>query len=209
MSDDNRFHSSFHVDARLKCTIQQLRKRLDQVPSLKLIGYGTVLKYKIDGDGERQYLELSNDAIRLVFYFAKLSDAVFSTCLMRLMAILAVIDDLYEIRLGAVYNYIIDVLGKTSMQFRIGSTENALVSRLSNELEGLAFANSKLSHDIYDNAIRERDLREKLTLCKMFCSKVLGASSWRGFDVNEELEKLFGIGVSLAEKIESITKEGD
>ncbi len=209
MPDDNRFYSSFRVEARLKCTAQQLRKRLDSVPSLKLASYGTELKYEVIGSEEKQSLVFGRNSIVLVFYFAKPSDEVFSSCLMRLMAILSIVDDLYEVRLGAVYNYVVDALGKMVPRYVIDSAENRLVSRLSREVEGLAFANSRLSHDIYDKAVKEKELRERLALCKEFCSKVIEASVRRGANTNEDIEKFFGIGAALIDKVTMIVKEGD
>lgn len=209
LPDDNRFCSSFRIEAKLKCTVQQLRKRLDSVPSLKLVSYGTALRYEINGSDGKQSLELDKDSIKLVFYFAKLSDEVFSSCLMRLMAVLSIVDDLYEISLGAVYNYVVDALGKAVPRYAIDNAENRLVSRLSREVEGLAFANSKLSHDIYDKAVKERELRERLAVCREFCSRVIEASARRGPNVNSEIEKFFGIGAALAEKVAIIVREGD
>lgn len=209
LSSEELLYSSFCVEARLKCSMQQLRKRLASVPSLKLTSHGTRLRYEVIGDGDKRVLELESGAIRFVFYFAKPDDSIFPANLMRLFAVLAMVDDLYDIKLGSVYSYVIDALGKQVPQYGSGGMNRGPVDRLSRNVEGLTFANSKLSHAIYDKSASEKALKEKLQACKGFCAAVIGAISRRGPDINEELEKYFGVEAGLSDRVASIVKGGD
>ncbi len=208
MKSDGHFCSAFNVDARLKCSMQQLRGRMENNAALRLLSRGTRLRYEVIGVPEKQLLELGQDGIRFIFYFSKPTDMVFSAGLMRLFAILAMVDDLYDIRLGAVYSYVIDALARHYPVYELDRRDSGDVKRLSKEVDALTFANSRLSHDIYSLEEAKRELAAELGACKEFCAKVIDTMSRRDKDAPDSIGRAFGIGTGLAEKVSAIVRGG-
>ena len=186
----------------------QLKKRLSGIPSLKLISRGTRLRYELLVDGPKHVLELEETGIRLLFHFAEPNDRAFSLGLIRLFVVLAIVDDLYIIKLGAIYGYVVDVLSHQLPQLTAGGRDDALVGRLSYNIEALSFANSKLSHEVYNLAASKKQLSDDLNVCREFCLQVLKVAKARGAEPVDGAERVFGIDSTLAERVAAIVKRG-
>lgn len=188
----------------------QVRRVLNSVPSLRLLSYGTRLRYEVaDGSGHKQALELEESGIRLVFHFEKPDDELFSSNLLRLLAFLAVLDGTYEIKLRSIYGYMIDVLRKSSSCLIVQPDNSAIIERLSRNAESLTFANSKLSHIVYENARCANAIESDLRSCKSFCFSVIDSVRKRGRDVKKDLEGTFGISPDIASRVLQIINKGD
>ncbi len=187
----------------------QLKKRLSGIPSLRLISHGTRLRYEMLVDGPKHVLELEGTGLRLLFHFAEPNDRAFSLGLLRLFAVLAIVDDLYMIKLEAIYRYVVDVLSHQLPQLPAGRRDDALVGRLSYNVEALSFANSKLSHEVYNLTVRKKQLSEDLEVCREFCLQVLKVAKARGAEAADGAERVFGIDRTLTESVAAIVKRGD
>ena len=190
--------------------MHQVRRELASVPSLKLLSYGTRLRYDIvDGGKHKQTLELEENGIRLVFRFEKPDDEIFSSNLLRLFALLAILDCHYEVNLKSVYSYVVDVLRKSSRHFTTQTDSSALVGRLSRNVESLTFANSKLAHIVYEDAKRANAIESDLESCKSFCFSVVDSVGGKGRAVEKDLESAFGVSPDVALRVLQILNKGD
>ena len=202
--------SSFYVEARLTGNMLQVRRILNSIPSLRLLSHGTRLRYEIvDESGHKQTLELEENGIRLVFRFEKPDEDVFSSNLLRLFALLSILDSAYEIELRSIYGYVVDVLRKSSKHFATQADNSALVERLSRNVESLTFANSKLSHIVYENARYANAIESDLKSCKSFCFSVIDSAGRRGRDVKKDIEGTFGVSPDIASRVLQLVKKGD
>ncbi len=208
MKSNGDFCSAFNVNARLKCSMQQLRGRMENNAALKLVGRGTHLSYEVIGAPDKQLLELRQDGIRFIFHFSKPTDMVFSAGLMRLLAILAMVDGLYDIRLDAIYSYVIDALARHYPIYELEGRDSRIIRRLSKEVEALTFANSRLAHDIYGAIQAKNELAGELDACKEFCAKVMDAMARRDKDAPVSIGRAFGIDAELVGRVSAIVRGG-
>ncbi len=202
--------SAFYVEARLTGNMLGVRRLLNTIPSLRLLSYGTRLRYEIVDRGEhKQVLELEENGIRFVFHFEKPDAEVFSSNLLRLLAFLAVLDGTYEIKLRSIYSYVIDALRKSSKCFVVQPDNSALVERLSRNAESLTFANSKLSHIIYEDEMHANAIESDFRSCKAFCFSVIDSVRKSGRDVKKELEGTFGVSPDVASRVLELINKGN
>ena len=205
---DAVFRSSFYAEAKLLGTMAEVKKRLESLPSVTIVRDGSVVRYEvIGGNGTKQVLELDRKSISFTFSFSSINAQERAANLARFLALVAMLDGLYEVHVRSIYPYVIESLRSAVIPMRVRSPDYANERRAAEMINSLEDANRVLS-SLVIGAVRDRDAAlGKLSLQRSFSSAIMDTLSRRGVDVSAALADEFGLGGNVADAVLKAWKE--
>lgn len=189
---DTIFFSSFIIKCKLKenFNLNNLKSIFEGFPALKLVTYGTNLKYVINENKnssrnastktlniKNTEIEFYKDKIIYKFYFTYPDKQIYNHNLLKFISILAIVDNYYIIQLDPLYYYIIKVLYEFSNNFKIDRPKDKILNSnydqiikdvnntnllLSKEIIELNNAINKIKADLTSYGLFIVDLIEKV-----------------------------------------------
>ena len=206
--------SAFHTRAELHGTLRDVRRSIGSMPNMTPISTGTRLRYAVEGigvcDGARSVVELTANEITFRFFFEIPDVYDYKRNLLRFLAILAYLKELYTVSLGGIYSYLIEALRQDDCMMvhqGTGSRESTMNGRI----EVLNGINVSLSHELSLRSAQIRGMDRKLDSYKAFSKEIIGRLVQRsGKGPSDAISVLSAIGIdkSLADEIASLTSEG-
>jgi hypothetical protein len=169
------FSSTFYAAVTLKGTLPDVEGTLRNNPALKQVSKGTSLKYELCGEGKKgipgDLIEFRKDAVVMTYFFNKPALEKNISSLLKFLAVLAYLKDLFAVDAGSIYQYIIDSLRNS---VPILAPTAALQSRVeNNRIEALSKINISLSHEVRRQSSMNLALYEDIKRYRAFSKEVM------------------------------------
>lgn len=190
------FSCSFVLRGRIKTNTTKVKERLSCLPNMKLVSYGTRLKYiVIEGEDKTSAtFEAGPESLCMSFFFDEPSPLLYNKNMMKLLSILAFLEKDYEVDLTSLYVPIIEILHGFVL-FK-PDPKKGYAERLERQIKALSCSNNSIADRLIE---RERILEKTINdgeAYRQFCLSVLdyvkGISQNRGM----AFANLNAIGVS-------------
>ncbi len=218
---NNMLSSSFIVSCELNnnFNINNLKLVFNSFPALRLISYGTSLKYiikeNIDLNNKKKNIinneiEFHKNQIIYRFFFDYPDKWIYNQNLLKFISILAIVNDYYTIKLNSLYQYITKVLYEFSNNFHKINSYKFLEHYPNQIIEDVNTTNLILSKQLLNLNKLLKKTNENLNSCKLFCNNLIEKVMHENINNKEIIIHSlteFNINPTLTTKIIDIIKE--
>ncbi|MGC8687161.1 MAG: hypothetical protein ACP5RM_00475 [Candidatus Micrarchaeia archaeon] len=171
--------TSFFAEARLVSTIGAVEMEISKLPSIEVLSKGTILRCIADRKGINAELIFRRDSITYKFNFNKPSQAEYAKHLLAFISILSFLRDHYEVKIGALYRYVVQAL-QSSIYGIDDFASAAELERAHLVMNALNESNSKLAESILELETRIGLQEQKINLLESFARAILNNSGSAG-----------------------------
>ncbi len=201
MKDENYLFSRICIDADLRTGVGHVKKLLSNYPSMHLIKEGTLLSYSIKNDGGPFFtVDFEHSRISITVHSKETPSFYLQETVLRLLSILQIVSENYEVKIRSLYPYLIMVLA--AQQLRVTQSKKPIAAIcmpdivLSKRLIALLNENTRINAE---NRRLLADLRKVL----LRTVSVYAASGLSLDEISSEL------GVDKARVIDAIDRAPD
>ncbi len=200
--------SSFCAETSLKSSMADIRAKFDSMPGMRVVAYGTHLKYSIIEEGkEAQYLDLDKDMIVFTYYFNEINLNDRALNLMKFLSILAMLDEFYEVKLKSIYHNIIESLRYTT-GFGYGSVagkgHDATAELQADIIRNLNQSNIILSNQLIKANKEKKAVISDVELYRNFCFSIINVLHRRDLNFKEVLSREFEIEKEVMDRVSGL-----
>jgi len=194
-------HSSFTATATLRASYLHVKQSLSALCYLTPLTEGTDIEYSVRTSGKNgmdPVLRLRRNSISFKFFFDRPNVLVYNRNFAIFVSILAYLGDLYDIPMGSLYRYIIELATRSGHIENLYGQQKLML--LEKKLSSISAINSSLSHELVRLSKEKLQLTEDLRALTRFCTeimqsaKVVGANGLGSANV---LSSAFGLSESV------------
>ncbi|MGC8669714.1 MAG: hypothetical protein ACP5TL_01000 [Candidatus Micrarchaeia archaeon] len=114
MEKNIELYTVFHTKAKLKTSLFEVKRKIEQLPNVSRIFEGSKIMYSLKGTAGLAYIEFGKSEIYYKFYFDAPSIAIYNKNLLAFIAILNLLKEDYEVLLESIYAFIVHALSQSS-----------------------------------------------------------------------------------------------
>lgn len=140
------------MEGRVTTSLGSIRKRLAELPNLKMVSYGTVLGYQAFDEGQKSpsmVIRISNQAMNVRLFVAESTPLSHAESLIKLLSLLAVLHEDYEMGLGQLYTPIMESLRGFVLPKGV-ATADRHAEMLELQAKALSSANANIAAKLVD-----------------------------------------------------------
>ena len=197
--------SSISVSSRIQASLAEVKLILSHYPSLKLMSYGTSLRYLSEEESENIFytLDFAISAIKITIHSKDSPIYYTSEALLRLLAMLSVMEGVYEPDIRGIYPYLILALGESKLQRlteNLGNgespnSENSTDILLARRINWLAAENRRLAAELAGSKAMSESILSKFIILHYGTEGSLERlSKETGLDRSQAEKALSGMG---------------
>jgi hypothetical protein len=205
-SSGMRLKSSFTSTGKLKVPVSDFIKRLQDVPSLNLLKGSEIPTFSVGtkrtGNSE---LQLAGNKLVFNYWFDRMSLKEYTKNLIKFLALLTYLSDIYEANFASLYPYLTEVLVEHTEEMHSVDHRLYNTTLLIKQTKGLAEMNCSLSLKIIELQAEFANLKSDNAILSRFSEEVLANASENTKSANpDSLPRALGTNTETYRAISSI-----